>query len=587
MKKWFGKMKLSYQLALVSFIFILIPMFMLWFTTLRSLRDTAVRTRVREANVSEMQFVTEVNRISELCNMSTQVFLNTPTLVEHLTDLKTGVQLDALSLLEFYREDLASLEKIIISNPDLYQIRVYSSETGISEMMPILYDAERMEKTPWADEEALSGVWYVDFDDQLFPEKPAARHLMSLVTDITVPELGRVGVLEVSIKMDQILPELYSSNSQYWAVLIDENGELLAGEAYEDVSMLENLPPSDEPTETRLNGRPVLITQAQLKELNCTYFQVTDISDIYETMEHRGILLMAILLVAVVIMMYAVSRLTHRILRGFYGAFDGLRAFANGDIDAKVEVTGEGEIADFTREAGGLLDKIRQLMYENLEREVQRRNSETLALQNQINAHFIYNVLEAIKMMAEIDEEYEIADAVTSLGKLLRYSMKLESGGVILERELEYIENYVTLMNLRFDYVIRLEVDIPEELLNQRVPKISLQPIVENAVIHGGAILSEDAVIDVCGEVYKEQEYFTITITDRGRGMDEETLEHLRRQISGEETTRASSGNGIGLKNVQDRIHTAFGERFGISVMSECGVGTSVILTLPYKEQEK
>lgn len=580
-------MKLSYQLALVSFLFILIPMFLLWFTTLRSLRETAVRTRIREAKVSEMQFVTEVDRISELCNMSTQVFLNTPTLIDHLTDLKLGTELDSLSLLEFYREDLASLEKIIISNPDLYQIRVYSSESGISEMMPILYGAERMERTPWAEEESLSGAWYVDFDDQLFPEYTATKHIMSLVTDITVSELNRVGVLEVSVKLDQVLPSLYSGSNQYWAVLIDENGKIMAGEAFADVELLKDLPFSEEPTESRLDGHPVLVTQAQLKELGCTYLQITDISDIYESTEQRGILLLAILLVAAVIMMYAVSLLTQRILRGFYGAFDGLRDFANGDIDAKVEVTGGGEIADFAREAGGLLDKIRQLMYENLEREIQRQNSETLALQNQINAHFIYNVLEAIKMMAEIDEEYEIADAVTSLGKLLRYSMKLESGGVALERELEYIENYVALMNLRFDYVVHLDMSIPPELLSQRVPKISLQPIVENAVIHGGAVLTEDTVIDVSGEIYKEQEYFTITIADRGRGMDSEKLEHLRRQISGEEPARPTSGNGIGLKNVQDRIHTAFGEKFGISVVSQPGFGTTVILTLPYKEQEK
>ena len=130
--------------------------------------------------------------------------------------------------------------------------------------------------------------------------------------------------------------------------------------------------------------------------------------------------------------------------------FDGIRAFANGDVDATVEVAGAGEVADFAREANGLLNKIRQLMHDNLQREMQARESDIRALQNQISAHFIYNVLEAIKMMAEIDERYDIADAVTSLGKLMRYSMKWESGNVSLERELDYIQNYIALMNLRW-----------------------------------------------------------------------------------------------------------------------------------------
>lgn len=157
--------------------------------------------------------------------------------------------------------------------------------------------------------------------------------------------------------------------------------------------------------------------------------------------------------------------------------FDGIRAFANGDVDATVEVAGAGEVADFAREANGLLNKIRQLMHDNLQREMQARESEIRALQNQINAHFIYNVLEAIKMMAEIDERYDIADAVTRLGKLMRYSMKWESGNVSLERELDYIQNYIALMNLRFDYVVSLDIQIQPELLGQQLLKISLQPI--------------------------------------------------------------------------------------------------------------
>ena len=184
-----------------------------------------------------------------------------------------------------------------------------------------------------------------------------------------------------------------------------------------------------------------------------------------------------------------------------------------------------------------------------------------------------------------IDEEYEIADAVTSLGKLLRYSMKLESGGVQLEREIDYIQNYVALMNLRFDYVIRLEVDMPSQLMGQLVPKISLQPIVENAVAHGAAVLAADTVIALRGTLDRPGGRFTISITDEGQGMDEVALAHLRRQIAGEEPARSSSGNGIGLKNVQDRIQMAFGPDYGLDVVSQPGCGTTVIASFPYQKE--
>lgn len=586
MRKWFRRAKLKQQLVLVSCLFLLIPMLLLCYTSLRSLLDTAVQTRIREAQARCEQAVTQAERVAELCNLSTQVFLNTPALVNHLSLLKQGQEPTPLELMDFYRQDIASLEKIIISNPDLYQIRVYAQAEDISEMMPILYSAQRMQRMPWAQEEPVSGVWHLDFDDQLFPDYPVTQHVMSLVTSITTTEQGQVGVLEVSVLMEQLLPDLFEDTGNDWAVLLDEDGCVLTGPDRSDTG-LDGFPFSESPTQIRLDGKPVLITQARLKDYDCIYLQVTDLSDIYGAAVRQAILLLAVLLTAAILMVYAISYLTRRILRGFYGAFDGIRAFADGDIDAAVEVTGEGEVADFAREAGGLLDKIRQLMRDNLNQETQAQRSEIRALQNQINAHFIYNVLEAIKMMAEIDEKYEIADAVTTLGKLLRYSMKLEGGCVRLEQELDYIENYVALMNLRFDYVISLNRDIPPELLGQSIPKISLQPIVENAVVHGAAALAADSTIVLRGSVDREENRFSIQIIDEGRGMDEEGMSHLRRQISGEEPTRSSSGNGIGLKNVQDRIRMSFGEDYGLQVASQPGVGTTVTVTLPYREKEE
>ena len=254
----------------------------------------------------------------------------------------------------------------------------------------------------------------------------------------------------------------------------------------------------------------------------------------------------------------------------------------------KIEAAPRGEIADFAKTVNTLLDQLRQLIKDNREREAEIHRAQTKALQNQINAHFIYNVLEAIKMMAEIDEKYEISDSVTSLGKLLRYSMKFNEENVELEWEIDYVKNYIDLMNLRFDYVITLDVDVPEEILKQRIPKITLQPIVENAVLHGAASLACDSTINLCGKVDIEHGRFTISVMNEGAGMDKEALEQLKRQISGEETkkSRSSSGNGIGLKNIHDRIRLAFGDDYGLRVDSRIGFGTTVSVDLPYSDSK-
>ena len=584
MRNWFARLKLSRQLALVSCLFLLIPMLLLCYTVLRGQHSSAIQSRVREAQGRCVQAQAQVQRAAELCNMSTQVYLNTPALTGHLAQLKQGEEPGAAELLAFYRTTVASLEKITLSNPDLYQIRVYAEADGISEMMPILYSRRRMAGQPWAASDPPSGSWQMDFDDCLFAGSPSTPHIMSLITAITDPALGRTGTLEVAVRMDEVLPELFTPQAGAWTVLVDSEGALLAGEAPVGPEELACLVRAPDGEEYSLSGKRVLVTCSPLKEIGCVYLQVTDLSDLYRTLLFQFIYLLVVLLAAFVVMTWAVSKLTRRILRGFYGAFDGLRAFANGDIDARVETQGRGEVADFSREAGRLLDQLRRLMRDNLEREAQIQRTELRALQNQINAHFIYNVLEAIKMMAEIDEEYEIADAVTTLGKLLRYSMKLEGGGVRLERELDYIKNYVALMNLRFDYVIGLEIDIPLELMGQPIPKVSLQPIVENAVIHGAAALAADSTITLTGVCRREGGRFTIRVADQGRGMGPEELERLRRQIAGEEPTRSSSGNGIGLKNVQDRIQMAYGRSYGLRVESQPGGGTAVTVSFPFHE---
>jgi two-component system sensor histidine kinase YesM len=219
-------------------------------------------------------------------------------------------------------------------------------------------------------------------------------------------------------------------------------------------------------------------------------------------------------------------------------------------------------------------------MYENLSRELLMKNSEIKALQNQINVHFIYNVLESIKMMAEIDEKYEISDAVTSLGKLLRYGMKFSAKNVTVEQEVEYIKNYLDLINLRFDYQIILALNIPDFIYKQEIPKMTLQPIVENAIYHGIEELAEDSSIYIKAILEDENNYI-IEITDSGQGMNQETIDHIYKKISGEIESGGGSGNGIGLKNVQDRIRISFGSQYGISIYSREKCYTKVVVKLP------
>ena len=281
---------------------------------------------------------------------------------------------------------------------------------------------------------------------------------------------------------------------------------------------------------------------------------------------------------------FAVNGVVKALLKKFYEMLSVVRKVQEGDLEQRVYEPGRDEMGEMSTQFNKMLDRISVLMAENVNREVLIKNTEIKALQNQINAHFIYNVLEAVKMMAEIKEEYEISDSVTALGELLRYGMKWTSSDVTIRQEMEYIKNYIQLMNLRYDFAILLSIRIPDYIYEQQVPKMSLQPIVENAIIHGIEETENDATIYIKA-VCRDEDY-EIEITDSGQGMDENQVELLKKKVSGEIEVSGGSGNGIGLKNVQDRIHIRFGESFGLHFASKEGCFTKVSIRLPYTHRE-
>ncbi|MDD4849371.1 MAG: histidine kinase [Gemmiger sp.] len=593
LKKLLNRIPFSWQMTLVICLFALLPMLAFCGYMLSSVYRIAVDTRTQEVRQRAGQLSIQVEKAAELCNLSTQVFLNTPALTDHLAKLKKGESIPAAALLSFYDNDIASLEKVVVSNPYLYQIRVYSVTDAMSEMLPLLYSASRMQRMPWAESEVASGSWMLDFDDQLYPSYAVTHHIMSLITEINTAAEGKVGTLEVAMRMEELLPELFAENSTTRTFLTDLNGNLLVGQNQDDAlqalaepidTLLQN--PSGGTAQVSLHGEPFLLTVQPLTSIGCRYLQLTTLADLRQSSAARtGYVLLALALVFILLLAF-VGRLSKRMLRQFYLAFDAVRNFSQGDLEAAVpeDPNADSEVGRFAGGINQMLDRIRQLMQDNVNRELLAKNAELRALQNQINAHFIYNVLEAIKMMAEIDEKYEIADAVTSLGKLLRYSMKWNSKNVTVAQEVENIQNYLSLMNLRFDFVITLKLEIPPALLEQSIPKMSLQPVVENAVVHGVVEMDADAEILLRG-LPGENDY-KLEIVDHGKGMTPAMVVRLEQQIAGEICPDGGAGNGLGLKNVQDRIRMMFGEPYGLSVSSAAEEFTCVTLLLPYTTHE-
>lgn len=534
-------------------------------------------------------------------NMSTQFFLSDEQLLEMLAGDYRGESLTTQELVDFQRTDIQNLERLVSNNPLLYSVRVYSRTDTIQEMMPVLYRHNRMENLVWASEYETTGTagWKFGYADTTFSQlvSTQTKDLAGYVTPVVDYRLGTIGTIEAVVPMQNLFPGLYEVSEGEWGCFVTEDGNVYYGSNYTDEAKdLQNLIWERVQQEAgdivgndstvsyyKLGGRKLIVTAYRESELGGTILGIKDITRQIQEVYHARSWFIGGMIVLLIGVAFIINWIVLRMLRQFYEILQSMRAVEKGDLSVRITACSRDEMGELGSQLNKMLDRIQDIMEENINREVLVKNSEIRALQNQINAHFIYNVLESIKMMAEIDEEYEISDAITSLGRLLRYSMKWTSKNVLLKDELDYIYDYMALINLRYDFTITLSTNIPEELMRQEIPKMSLQPVVENAILHGIEPLGVDSTIYI--KAWVEEGDCIIEISDAGQGMTDAELKILTDRLHDKVEKAEGRGGGIGLKNVHDRIGLEFGPEYGLEIFTRTDCYTKVRIKLPGKRE--
>ncbi len=247
-----------------------------------------------------------------------------------------------------------------------------------------------------------------------------------------------------------------------------------------------------------------------------------------------------------------------------------------GDFAVRVPGDSKDEIGKLTKSFNYMLDEINILIKQVYQEKIAQKNAEIQALQAQINPHFLYNTLDSVNWMLIDREEYDISDIIISLGELMRYSIEDENAFVPLKREVEYVLCYLKIQKNRLEDRLEYSVDAQENLMEERVPKLILQPIIENAITHGIEPRNQKGTIHICIE--DQGEAMIISVEDNGMGMNPDQLKGLRDETS---DTEKEGHRGIGIRNVDRRIRLHYGEQYGVSVESLYGKGTLVRLRIP------
>jgi len=321
-------------------------------------------------------------------------------------------------------------------------------------------------------------------------------------------------------------------------------------------------------------GEPMLFNSKSLGESNWKMISVVPMNKITKNSvilrNYSLLTLLALSFVAYGIAIYVSMHLTHRITE----LLKKMKKAQQGDLDQKVTVEGTDEIAEIKINFNRMLDSMKELMEERYKMGIEIKHAELRALQAQINPHFLYNTLELINWKASTYEVGEVDELIKLLAKFYKLSLSQGRDVISISDEIEHVKTYLEIQNRRFMNGIKFTVEAPEEILKYSIPKLILQPIIENALLHG--ILEKP---ESCGEIILTGEIKSgiihIFVKDDGVGISQEGIDRL---MSKDIKNPAS---GYGIRNVRDRIRLFYGERYGVEYQSQIGIGTVVHITFP------
>ena len=246
-------------------------------------------------------------------------------------------------------------------------------------------------------------------------------------------------------------------------------------------------------------------------------------------------------------------------------------------LTVRVPVHGQDEVAQMGRSFNALMDRLQAAIENEYLLTIRQKEAILRALQAQLNPHFLYNALQSISSMASLHNVPQIDTIAHSLGCLLRYTIQDASLVSTVREESDHVRHYLAIQKIRFGERLHVQIDIPEHVMEYRLPRVFLQPLVENSIVHGLEARSEQGNLMI--GIWLDGEMLHIEVSDDGCGIRPEEMQRLRAQfVQNEIPTKAK---GIGLANLHSRLCLLYGDRAEIQIETEVGIGTSIIVMLP------
>lgn len=312
------------------------------------------------------------------------------------------------------------------------------------------------------------------------------------------------------------------------------------------------------------------------------YFETTQLDTLREGIRKDALLVVRTSIFVFIAILLGVAMFSRRIMKSITVPIrrlsEATKQAGRGDFAVRAQEDSDDELAVLNTSFNRMVERIGQLVEHIQLEQVMLRQTELKVLQAQINPHFLYNTLESIIWLAEAGKTEEVVMMVSSLSDFFRTTLSKGKDYITLQEEEKHIRSYLQIQKFRYNDILEYEIDIPSNLYQYRILKLTLQPLVENALYHG--IKNKRGGGHIWVSAREEESEIVLCVKDDGIGMKQEQLFRVRELISKESLLEEELA-GFGLYNVNQRLQLNYGLQYGLKIESNYGEGTSILIAIP------
>ncbi|MBT9779243.1 HAMP domain-containing protein [Clostridium sp. MCC353] len=402
--------------------------------------------------------------------------------------------------------------------------------------------------------------------------------LLKEIRNITTTR--NLGALTISVKkkyLDSSINQSFISGKGN-LVILDLYGNYICGKAYapdlyRSLSVLDSS--SSSFSNIEYEGSPFLVTANALPDKGLVVYGLISEDALYGQLNQLFRWAASFVAAMTGVVSFVVIFFSNSLIRPLHNMANSMDIAAKGDFTVSLPIESDDEIGQLSRHFNSMVQKVNSLIDNVYKKELLYKDAEFKMLQAQINPHFIYNVLDTISWTVQLNGMPEISKMASALSRLMRISIN-KNQNITLKEELSCVQDYLLIQKIRYQDKISAVIDVDDRLNDLVIPKLILEPIVENAVVHGLEGKVGTGLILVRGELSEDTVIFTIK--DNGIGITQKRLEEIWISHSKSNSTHT----GLGFLNVHSRIQYIYGTDYGLDIKSQPNSGTTVTIQIPY-----